>query len=669
MGRVLAVVFAVWALVAVLPIGAWTGVTNGAYYGAAWSLWARGLGLIVLVTALLAVLGGAALAAALRRCLGRIMDVPTGRFLAVVGVLAAAEAGLMAVVGFGRMPPVIDAWVQYFQARVLLSGSWVAPPATSPAHFGVLFAPITASGWFGQYPPIHPGLLALGMAAGVPWLVTPLLAAALPAAVYALAATHGDARVGRLAAALVLLSPFVVAMDASAMNHLPAALVITLGLAVLPPVGDGRPWAGLVLGASVGLALGLRPLDAIVLAVVAAPTVLAAVRTRSGAATVGAAAGAGLVTLLPTLVYNRVTTGSVATFTYSLVQGTLLGLDQDVPWGTTLTLGRALGLTAIDAHQMNVYLFEWPVPVTLLAAFGCWRAPRVTRVAGTYVLTLVALLFFYFHRDTLFGPRLFFSAVPAFLVLVAAGLMALAELRRPLAATRLAAGDLALVATSVMVALATVTLAPARLASYRTVGTPTALHPEEDARRDGIANALVLIPDGLGSRLIVRLWERGVPMTRSTHVYRRADACRLTDALGDLTPGADFEARLDVALAGATPGRRVAGASPDPMLRLPDDGRISARCAAELARDRRGTLQFAPYLYLDAPGLDGPLVWARELGDEDVALARRYPDRPVYRYRGPQRDGASAFVLLAERGADFAGDATDVVAAAGQLPK
>ena len=669
MGRVLAAVFAGWAFVAVLPVGAWTGVTDGAYYGNSWALWARGLGLIVLVTVLLAVLGGAALAAALRRGLDRVAEVPVGRFLAGLGLVAAVEATCMAVAGFGRMPPVIDAWVQYFQARVLLSGSWVAPPAASPAHFGVLFAPITASAWFGQYPPIHPALLALGMTAGVPWLVTPLLAAALPAAVYALAATRGDARTGRVAAALVLLSPFVIAMDASAMNHLPAALVITLGLAVLPRVGAGRPWAGLVLGASLGLALGLRPLDAIVLAIVAAPTVLGAMRTRSGVATVGAAIGAALVALAPTLAYNRVTTGSVATFTYSLVQGTLLGLDQEVPWGTTLTLGRALGLTAVDAHQLNVYLFEWPVPVTVLAALGCWCAPRVTRAASGYVLMLVGLLFFYFHRDTLFGPRLFFSAVPPFLVLVAAGLVALADVRRPVAATRLATGDLALVATSVMVGLAAVTLAPARLASYRTVGTPTALHPEEDARRAGIANALVLIPDGLGSRLIVRLWERGVPMTRSTHVYRRADACRLTDVLSELAPGADFEARLDAALAGATPGRRVAGASPDPMLRLPDDGRISARCAAELARDRRGTLQFAPYLYLDAPGLDGGLVWARQLGDEDVALARRYPDRPVYRYRGPQRDGGSAFVLLAERGADFAGDALDVVAAAGQLPK
>ena len=34
----------------------------------------------------------------------------------------------------------------------------------------------------------------------------------------------------------------------------------------------------------------------------------------------------------------------------------------------------------------------------------------------------------------------------------------------------------------------------------------------------------------------------------------------------------------------------------------------------------------------------------------DAALARRYPDRPVYRYRGPQRDGGDRFERLAERG-------------------
>ena len=85
------------------------------------------------------------------------------------------------------------------------------------------------------------------------------------------------------------------------------------------------------------------------------------------------------------------------------------------------------------------------------------------------------------------------------------------------------------------------------------------------------------------------------------------------------------------------------------MLRLPVDGRPSERCARELARDHRGTLPFAPYLYLNAPTLDGAIVWARELGDEDDAmLARRYPDRPVYRYRGPRKDGVSPFELISD---------------------
>jgi hypothetical protein len=89
------------------------------------------------------------------------------------------------------------------------------------------------------------------------------------------------------------------------------------------------------------------------------------------------------------------------------------------------------------------------------------------------------------------------------------------------------------------------------------------------------------------------------------------------------------------------------------MLRVPDDGTLSPLCAAEITRDRRGTLQFAPYLYLNAPRLDGPIVWAREMGESDARLARLYPDRPVYRYVGPRADGTSPFVLLAETGAAY----------------
>jgi hypothetical protein len=190
------------------------------------------------------------------------------------------------------------------------------------------------------------------------------------------------------------------------------------------------------------------------------------------------------------------------------------------------------------------------------------------------------------------------------------------------------------------------------------------LHPEEDAERAGVERALVFISDGLGSRLIARMWAGGVPMTASTQLYRSADACRLTDALAvteaAVAPGPEFRARLEQELVGASTGRRAPGTTPDALLRFPDDGKASPRCVAEINRDRRGTLQFAPYLYLNDPALAGPIVWAREVGAADVALARRYADRPVYRYRGPQRDGANPFVLLAERGELWDGQSDDV---------
>ena len=66
--------------------------------------------------------------------------------------------------------------------------------------------------------------------------------------------------------------------------------------------------------------------------------------------------------------------GSATTFTYSIVQGTLLGLEQDVPWGTTLTAVRALGLTAVDGHQLDVYLLEWPDEATKTRQWAAFMA-------------------------------------------------------------------------------------------------------------------------------------------------------------------------------------------------------------------------------------------------------------------------------------------------------
>jgi hypothetical protein len=649
--HVLAALLALWAAASVLPVAAWTGVVPVSVYGDAWGLWATSALVAVLGTALALVLTRGAIGGWLRRAGRRCLRVPAPVFVAVAGAVAAAEAIAVAVWCFARNPQSVDAWVQYFQARIFLSGSLVAPAPPSIAHFATLHAAIDEHGWFSHFPPVHPALLAVGLAAGAAWLVTPVLAALLPWAVHRLGRRTGDERIARTAAALVCCSPFVAAMDASAMNHLPAALVVALALAAALDVARTGPRAAAAFGALVGLGLGLRPLDAALLGAVGAPLVVA-----GGLRACVAGAAAGAVALLPTLAYNAATTGDPLTFTYAAVwgDGLRLGLGHAVPWGEALTLGRAVGNTAADAHRLNIHLLEWPLPVTALAAAGLAAArpaarPALRSAAG-YLLLLVGALFFYFHRDTLYGPRFLFSAVPPLVVLVAAGLVRLTEGERNVGWRELRAGDLALAALVAMAAVSVLQLAPRRLATYAVGGTALAVHPGADAARAGIARGIVLVPEGWGARLIARLWASGIPMRDSDRWYHALDACALEEALAaaeaDGARGAALVARLEAAARGG-PGRPAPGVTPDPQLRLPADGRLTPRCAGEVTRDQRLPVQFAQHLHLNHPRLDGGLVWARELGASDVELLRLFPGRDLYRYAVARGAAHGTFERLA----------------------
>src|SRR5262249_13180122 len=153
-----------------------------------------------------------------RSALSRVLAVRRATYLTALGALAAAQAIAVAVACFARNPQLIDTWAQYLQARLFAAGVLTAAPPPSLAHFGILQRGSRPPGWSAQYPPLPPALLAVGATFGATWLVTPLLAGCLPAAVYWLGRQGGDERVARLAAALAVLSPFVIAMNASAMN-------------------------------------------------------------------------------------------------------------------------------------------------------------------------------------------------------------------------------------------------------------------------------------------------------------------------------------------------------------------------------------------------------------------------------------------------------------------
>jgi hypothetical protein len=475
------------------------------------------------------------------------------------------------------------------------------------------------------------------MTLGVPWLVTPLLAALLPAATYWLGVQGGDERVARLAAALVLLSPFAIAMDASAMNHLPAALCVAAALAVLPALTRGRSDAAAAFGLLAGIAAGIRPLDALALALVGIGALLVCVQARTFGAPIAAAAGA-LLGVLPTLIFNAATTGDALTFGYTALYGAGHGLGfHAVPWGQALTPLRAVGLTVADADQLNTYLLEWPLPATVLVVIALVgrRLDAARRAAAAYLLALLGLLFFYFHRDLLYGPRFLFSALPAIFVLVSAGIVTLSRLERPLPQLHTTFGGAFATAIVAAALPAALWLAPQRLASYSIDHTVLALHPDADAQRAGLHHAVAVVRDGWGTRLIARMWDAGVPVAQSAKLYAAFDACTL-EGLLDAAASASVRGpalidHLKRAALDASPGRRVPGLTRDPLLRLPSGGQVTPACAAEIEWDRAGTMQYAALAYLNAADFRGDIVWARELPDLS-RLRTLYPDRPIYRY-------------------------------------
>lgn len=629
------------AVLALVPVALWWADANRAGFIAQWVVWGWGsvVGLGLGTVIVILTKGGAArqLVRLWRRTWGG-MRAPLLVSLAAL-LLAALALGVCLLLFAGR-PRNVDGFAQLFQARIFLAGRLWLPTPAQIAHFGILHMGFSTGRWFSQFPPGQPLVLALGLKLGAWWIPNPFIAAALVVTTWRVAKWVGGETTARLTLLLLVISPFVIAISASEMNHLPAA---TLGMAAAAAAtfldrDRWPPWA-VAAGIALGFMTAFRPLDAVAAAVPVLLITLFSARRPVLALAVIAVAGA--VSTMPTLWYNAHTTGHWLQFGYSFVWGPEHSLGfHAVPFGVPLTPKRAVGLTALDFHDLDAYLFDFPFPTVLLVAAG-WLLGRrgLTRrdavpIAGAGMLS--ALLFFYWHRDILFGPRLIFSAVPWYVLITARAVVLLRRSGRewrPGVSFGLA--GVTTVAVAALVGVATIT--PDRIQTYGAT-TELNLRPAREAQAAGIHDAVVVVPSGWGSRLASRMWQLGVSMRRSTKLYARIDACTLEQTLdtatdSDWAPGR-VNRVLDSLAARDRPGI-PAGLTPDPGIRL-QPGPIPHDCGAEIALDRWAFIPFAPDLYLNNAALDGDVVWARDLRDRNAALFARYPGRRFYRWVPPR---------------------------------
>ena len=566
----------------------------------------------------------------------RMMAIPSRVF--VVGVALVTLAASIAITWycFGRQPHNADEVAQLFHAKMLLHGRLTLPADPNPEFFG-MDNMIEQGKWYSQFPIGGPVFLAIGMAVGAAWLVNPVLLALSAMCLYGFVRRAYDERFARAVTLLFALCPFALFMSASFMNHVPVLWLTTVALMQLAIWQESLDRRRIVRSAAlIGLALGgsfsIRPLDALVVALVIGLAQLDTIQAKRGGAhlqSLVAQVVAGLIPVAILFVVNAKTNGAPMRLGYEVLYGSAhqLGFHMD-PYGTMHSPQRALTFASKYLLQLNVLLYEWPLPVVLIIAAGLAALRRPTRwdilMIGLAMAQLVAYAA-YWHDGNFRGPRFLFTALPAIIILTARAPLWLGDVTRG-SPRRLIRW---LVPACVLFAWLSFGInmgVPARIRGYRKTAALMRVDPDRLVKKAGLHNALVFINEGQGARNLHYLWGLGLSRGNAARLMVSASPCAIRlsmDAEQARRPVTE-RGRLDRLVKAALAFDR-------------DTIRVQpAVCVEDVQMDREGVASFAPFFpanTFDAEGhLAGNVVYALDYGNHDEALRARFGDRTWYRF-------------------------------------
>lgn len=552
------------------------------------------------------------------------------------GCASLALYALVASVVFSRVPISIDELVQLIQARIFAAGRLWQQASTAPEFYSVLNMVDTNGRYYAQFPAGGPAMLALGVLVGAPWLVGPVCGAASVAAFWAyLRVVEPRRQVAIGALLLFAFAPFAVFMSGSHMNHVPTLMWLLIGMAAMARVmASSRPMPGYAFlnGLSLGCAATIRPVDALAFALPAGVWYLGqSLGSRARWRDAFAAAIGVAIPLCGMMWVNRETTGGPLLFGYQVLWGHShdLGFHR-APWGLAHTPARGLGLLSLYFLRLQTYLYESPVPSLIPFLGALYLTRRVDRF-DRYLLAsgtlLLGMYFAYWHDGFLFGPRFVFPLLP---------LLALWTARFPgLVRDRFGSGVVyraTWYGIAVAAIMALVISVPARVREYAHSFVPMRLDYLAAARRAQVTDALIFVRESWGTQLMARMWSLGVPRSETELLYGKVDACVLEQRL---TAVEHSGVRDTAALAALFPlladsARTVKSPfSLDVTERYLPGTAYAPTCIQRLSEDRAGFTLLAPLLYRNW----GTNVYARDMHERNLALVRRYPNRPVYLLR------------------------------------
>ncbi len=393
--------------------------------------------------------------------------------LLTLSVLAAAI--YIANDALERIPHVQDSVTYLFQAEMLARGRlWAAAPPL-PDFFKHEFLTVADGRWFGQYPPGFPAVLALGVRLGLPWLVNPLLAALTIPLLYWLGKLLYGRSTGLLAAALALVSPFFLFLSGSFMSHAAELFWMVLLMAAWTQAaraGGGRRWT-LLAGAAWGMLFLTRQATAVAVGLpfflligagklweqlgsrdwrlINLQSLISNLRSKTGWLLAAAVPLASLLFLNQYLLtgdpfrdprllerpFDRPGFGADVGENFNAFTMTEVNGKTAVDWFNDPaqpprghTLARGLYNTEQNWRALETDLFGWLPVLTLafvwLALVG--RRPSredIALLAGFGGIILIYV--FYWADGIMYGPRYYYGALPALLLLTARGMQATAQ--------------------------------------------------------------------------------------------------------------------------------------------------------------------------------------------------------------------------------------------------
>lgn len=275
-----------------------------------------------------------------------------------------------------------------------------------------------------MYPPGWPALLAVGVLAGAPWIVNPILHGLLCVMTSMLAGELYGPRVGRVAGLLMLMSPLFTIMNGEFLSSTASTLFLCIcAWAVCRWMRTGAARFGAWSGAAWGVAFLCRPLSALVVGALLALYPLVEwrllLRAWRGAVIALLLAGSAACLLAG---FQKATTGS------ALTPGHVVGMGSRGRMGfgkldaaRTHTPALAWEYSLRRLRNVNHHLLSWPVPffAVALAPFVAGRAGRREAWLLAPTVGLLAAFAPYWYYDMYYPSQYIAEGLPLLLALAA----------------------------------------------------------------------------------------------------------------------------------------------------------------------------------------------------------------------------------------------------------